>query len=416
VRRQDTRVNRLSTQLGGPRIVAMHIAFLALVPVAVFANKAAVLAFLLAALPNLRLGGWQRLWSSAALLATGIFLLCAWALISLSYAPEPDLGRAVRHLLLLPVGLVWVAGLTELEPRQQRDLSRTLLLAAGLTVLVFLFEIVIGGLITRLAHPDGFSQEKKLYERIAVGLVLLVGVTWPVCQRLWVRSRGLAVLFLAAVVACVLVLPMAAAVLALLVGGTSLLLALRWPRMVLAVALVFLLGYLAAAPTLSRHWLTIADARESGLALPSGWEHRLGIWNYVAVEVGAVGLLGAGYDSSRVVGRRDDVIVEITGPDGSHPEALPLHPHNAVLQVWLELGLPGVAALGLIILGLFALLLRAPPPAARRAALIATAATLAVPLLISFGVWQSWWLSALMLCAGAAVILLGPSPGAPRPG
>jgi len=410
VRRQDTRVNRLKAAWGGPRLAVMHFAFLALVPVAVFANKGTVPVFLFAALPNLYPSALLRLWAHARLLTLAVAGLCLWALISLAYAPEPDLLRAVTHVALPPLGLIWIAGLVGLPMTARAALARTLLIAVLAIVALFLFEIATGGSITRLLHPQGFSQAIKLYERIAVGQVLLIGLTWPVAFCLWQRHRLLAAAFLAGVVVCALSLPMAAAVLALLAGAVSLLLAWRWPRAIAGLTLICLLGYIFAAPTLSRDWLTITDARQAGLSLPSGWEHRLGIWNYVAVEIDGAGLLGAGYDASRVIGRRDDLITEIVGLDGKSPEALPLHPHNAVLQVWLELGLPGALLLALALTGIYVVLLRAPLSSGRRAAAMAVTATLLVPFLLSFGVWQSWWLAALMLCAGGTVVLLAPVP------
>ena len=78
--------------------------------------------------------------------------------------------------------------------------------------------------------------------------------------------------------------------------------------------------------------------------------------------------------------------------------ALPLHPHNAALQWWVELGAIGAvlgAAVALLATGA---LRRIPDPrsAATGVALLASAATVGC---MSFGVWQSWWIAALALAA-----------------
>ena len=76
---------------------------------------------------------------------------------------------------------------------------------------------------------------------------------------------------------------------------------------------------------------------------------------------------------------------------------LPLHPHNAALQLWLELGVPGA-----VLFALFAALLWRALATARwpRLYAAATGAGLTVALVASFttyGVWQEWWLGALCL-------------------
>ena len=90
---------------------------------------------------------------------------------------------------------------------------------------------------------------------------------------------------------------------------------------------------------------------------------------------------------------------EADRPDGIalSNQALPLHPHNAVLQVWLELGGVGVAlGFGPLI---FAIWHAFRNPAWRTRpvqAMIAATAAAAVSIgLISFGIWQEWFLSGL---------------------
>jgi O-antigen ligase len=90
-------------------------------------------------------------------------------------------------------------------------------------------------------------------------------------------------------------------------------------------------------------------------------------------------------------------------------EPIPLHPHNAVLQVWLELGAVGA----LIGLGLLLSILRAigrmkDSPVTRAAAfgMFTTGLTLAS---ISFGIWQSWWMSSILLSAAFLISAVQPA-------
>jgi O-antigen ligase len=119
--------------------------------------------------------------------------------------------------------------------------------------------------------------------------------------------------------------------------------------------------------------------------LPPSWGERLRIWSFVAERFTLHPFRGAGLDSSRVF-----------------PDIVPLHPHNAPLQLWFELGLPG-ALLGA---AFWAWLWRRIGERADqdRLTTAVASATAAVYLTISavgFGLWQEWW-----LCVGALAIVL----------
>jgi O-antigen ligase len=118
--------------------------------------------------------------------------------------------------------------------------------------------------------------------------------------------------------------------------------------------------------------------------------HRLEIWNFVGRHIAERPVLGWGLDASRAI------------PGGDQPirpgeNWLPLHPHNAALQLWLELGLPGGALLASFA-ALFWLRLGrgdAPPlfVAASGGALLAAM----IAAFASYDIWHEWWIGALSL-------------------
>ena len=74
---------------------------------------------------------------------------------------------------------------------------------------------------------------------------------------------------------------------------------------------------------------------------------------------------------------------------------MPLHPHNAALQFWLELGVPGVVLFALLIALAWRALARAAWP---RLFVAAAAASLTIGLVgcfATYGIWQEWWLGTL---------------------
>jgi O-antigen ligase len=87
---------------------------------------------------------------------------------------------------------------------------------------------------------------------------------------------------------------------------------------------------------------------------------------------------------------------------------LPLHPHNGILQVWLELGMPGLILLSLLI-GYVALV-RAKERSVPYAASVRMGTILPVITVgcLAFGVWQNWWVASLWLTAALASSFTAP--------
>jgi O-antigen ligase len=71
-----------------------------------------------------------------------------------------------------------------------------------------------------------------------------------------------------------------------------------------------------------------------------------------------------------------------------------VHPHDAALQLWLELGAAGVAIAALFFARLFGRIAAGVEEDRAMAAACAGAATAYLTIgALSFGVWQEWWLA-----------------------
>jgi O-antigen ligase len=196
-------------------------------------------------------------------------------------------------------------------------------------------------------------------------------------------------------------LPGETARLATIAGLAAALLSLAAPRLVprligamlgLAILVMpLLVGFIPKMPTAN---------------LPLSAVHRLVIWDFTVARVAEKPLTGWGLEASRAMpgGRAqpDTATLDrlnITNPAqraflaNPHVEVMPLHPHNGALQLWLELG--GIGAL------LGAVLMLALGCAASRSAVPAVGAGMlasaAVTGMLSFGLWQAWWVASLLL-------------------
>lgn len=131
--------------------------------------------------------------------------------------------------------------------------------------------------------------------------------------------------------------------------------------------------------------------------------HRIKIWKTVDLHIAESPFIGHGFDSSRAFYGPESTQTYVMMPDIPElrwtvsSEPIPLHPHNLVMQVWLETGLVGAILLTLFFLAVLSHANEAP---SRRRLVIAGAFGSAfVIACIAYGAWQSWWLAALSMTA-----------------
>jgi exopolysaccharide production protein ExoQ len=160
-------------------------------------------------------------------------------------------------------------------------------------------------------------------------------------------------------------------------------------------------------------WLRHALPGLRGSAL-----HRLVIWRFASDRWYERPLLGWGMDASRAVpGGKTEIADYMNLPPewGLVGSTLPLHPHDAVLQWWLELGIVGaVIGTAIVLYAIWTAGATLGLSRAGRAVALAVIATALLPLLLNFGVWQAWWESSLWLIA-ALVVALVSNPDRMRP-
>ncbi len=139
--------------------------------------------------------------------------------------------------------------------------------------------------------------------------------------------------------------------------------------------------------------------------LPDSWALRLEAWSYAAGRIGERPLVGWGFDASRTM-------TETITFDGADVPAMPLHPHNAGLHLWLETGLVGAALAAALVLAIARAVARAPGLTREQAvAACASAAAYAAMAQASYGVWQEWWVATIAWAAAASALT---GPGAER--
>lgn len=342
--------------------------------------------------------------------AIAVVALAGWALISIGWAIDPSSSfvKWTRLALTALAGLS-LLGLARCLDAQNRRWVETALVAGVVLGLVLLVQDVLTEAWLRralrgdMAHTAGVGLAT-----LNRGATLAALLIWPACLVLVRRRRLAALLLLAAGAGSMALLESDSAHLAFVAGLVAALVVAAGPRVTTRMlAAATFLAVLAAplAPT-----TVLAPERVAALApgLASPAVHRLYIWRFTAKGIAERPWLGWGIEAARRFPGRD---VPVTEVDPELPAevygamtVMPLHPHNAALQVWLELGAPGA----LILAVLAAALVAAPVPSGDRWGIAIVRGTTVAAILVaafSYGFWQSWWQGAMWLTATITVLV-----------
>jgi O-antigen ligase len=364
---------------------------LALPLVSMFASAGTVLLMLLAAVLT-GLSCWRaglRLpWPNRASIVA-LAVLLAWSAITAFWAFEPteSLFLTLRLTAMFAAGFFLYAVAETLDDSQRLIVGRWLTIGLLLSLAVLAGEIAFDyRLMALLRGPNAPSLTASL-NRGATALAML---SWPVSAYLWQRGgRWQAVILPIAAGGILLASESQAAGLAMIIGAATLLIALtrrQAGRIFLGLTSVALF---AGAPFIAKRLYTLGWHQATWL--PDTAQQRVEIWNTVAGLIARKPLFGWGFDASRVISRQ-----AYTAADGSVGLAF-LHPHNAMLQVLLELGAVGGAIAVIVLLIVLARLERLPA-VSRLFGQASFAATLAIAG-TAYGIWQYQWLATIFSTA-----------------
>jgi O-antigen ligase len=322
-----------------------------------------------------------------------------WTFAAVFWAPHLPLASWLKVFLSLTAIAILVVGLVHLSSNTIHQLKTPIITMTLALFGLLLFERATDGLLIRLDRVSDTSVQ--ILDTLSGGLVLLSCICFPIAWIIWHKTESWiwSTAFIGACLALSLSYRMDAVPAGLIVGISASLIVLHWRARALA-AITIAIGGIAliwgplAIGASALHldiWITNNIDRN--------WGYRIIIWQYVGELLQDHILIGHGFDASRVVGDAADLLPERNGTSTF------LHPHNGMLQIWLELGLIGVTlfivAVGFLIRRI---LVAAPGPGAMAAA-AGTFGFSATIWLLSYGVWQGWWLAALGLAAGAVILV-----------
>jgi O-antigen ligase len=376
-----------------------------------------------AALPGLAAARWHVPWS-LRVLGLVVAAMLVWCWLSALWAIDPGLAlaRAGKLTVVAVVGLTLLAGVFALPQQRLWWLGAGLCAGFALALALMALDVALLGGLRRAIRDDPAYYGMASLNRGATLAALLV---WPAAVWLWREAerrgagwpRPAALALVGGCIGLLAMLESQSSAVALGAGLAGFVLVMLAPGLATRLlALGFGIGTMAA-PVLPFTLLVPERVIDWAGGLASPAVHRLYIWRFTAERILERPLLGWGLDSSRVIPGRETLVTQVNpflawDPYGKMP-LLPLHPHNAPLQLWLELGLPGAALLALLGSGLLYGVARGLRDRLDAAAAVSALVVALVLSGFSYGIWQTWWLGALWLAAAMSAAVVqgrGPAP------
>ena len=316
-------------------------------------------------------------------------VLLVWSAVTAIWAfnPTGSLLLSVRLAALFAAGFLLYACAVTLTDNQRNTVGRWLTIGLLLGLVILAEEIAFDyRLMALLKGPEAVSVSASL-NRGATALAML---SWPVSAHLWRRIPRRQTIALLIVAGGVIVASESqAAGLAMAAGALTIVVALAHRQAGRALLIVTSAALFAGAPFVAERLYALGW--QNAAWLPESARQRVDIW-YTAVDlIAQKPLFGWGFDASRVISSQGH-----TNADGSVGLML-LHPHNAPLQVMLELGAVG-GAMAVAVLWILATRLDRFAAPSRLFGQACFAATLAIAC-TAYGVWQNQWLATVFSTA-----------------
>jgi O-antigen ligase len=305
--------------------------------------------------------------------------LLVWGILSALWAVDPQhsLAIALRLAGMFAGGLALMLAASEIAAPERLAAWFCAGLVLGLVLTVVQYASL--GALTAPFARRGFALPALDRAENGFEFTLL-----PLVAMLVLRGRWFVALMLAtatAAVICILVGDAARIAFATaIVGAASL---YFWRRALARLAAAVSVMLILTAPLLFPPLAGIDAVRHDAQEIKVSMWHRLQIWSFVGDRIAERPWLGWGLDSSRA----------IPGGTGLTPDGhqwLPLHPHNAALQLRLELGVPGAVLFALFAARLWLALGAVAWPRLYAAAAGGSLVATLVVALASYGIWQEW--------------------------
>lgn len=334
-----------------------------------------------------------------------------WTCLSLIWSPYERPDQALKMALLTPLYLALPVIAAQLDEAGRVRVRPLIVFAAAGSLLFLTLEAVFQAPVTvsYKLGVEGFEADfetilayaHRLLSRGTVFALMIAGPAIMLLCRAGSRPARIGAI-------CLLMLALIAAsgfsveanLFALLIALGLAGLALRFPARTLQGLIVATAAMLMLAPFLFTAAIAVLpDAFRD--ALPLSWAWRLEIWDHTLGMIAERPITGHGLDIARV----EDTTAMLREIE---IDLLPLHAHNALLNIWVETGFVGALIWACALLSLAVWLSRRALQRDLCVLLVYVGTVWLVSVMLGIGVWQEWHHGALSLAVASAVLCVPP--------
>lgn len=309
-------------------------------------------------------------------------LFAGWCLISCLFAIKPlsSLISFTQVFIIIFFGFI----VSKFSPFQNRlQLKKALIFGILAAILLFFIEYSSQGFLTRI-----FRNTFNLY-MLDRGCALLSITAWVVITILAHDKKYRHALILYILVLYLLnISDSLASFLGFSIGGIVFILAKFMRAIFFPLIAIGLITGSLLFPVIAKQMNPIYLS-EKYLSNQDSAAHRLFIWHFVADKILKKPITGYGFSSSKYIEIKDSDMINYKGEKW---HTLPLHPHNNILQITLELGIIGLI-LFLILIYKYLKQISNIKNNNFRAISYACFINYYIIGMISYNIWQIWWIA-----------------------
>jgi len=334
--------------------------------------------------------------SKTALIVVPLVLAFLW-LSAVVLAPSDDAFERVGKLSIVAVlGTLFLSVLYAGRRFTSPHFSKILLGFCSVAACFISAEILLDAPVYNLLRPDATTEGYTMSVFNRGALVVTFSSLLVLYLERFSMKKWVYLLYVPIIVMLFLVESQSAQI-AALSGVLFFFLfpfAQRWAWGMLYILLA--VGCLSAPFAIQKIYQQLPDTVQDAPLLHEAYVgSRIEIWDFISRKALDKPIIGHGIEFTR-----DYEDFETKGRFLESNRIL--HPHNAVLQIWIELGLLGIMAF-LVLAALFSIRIYHIEDDRIRRASLSIASVFFLVTTFSYGLWQGWWLGLMFVLAGIIV-------------
>lgn len=327
-------------------------------------------------------------------------VLLGWSIASAFWSP--DLAIAAKYCSQMVLILLAFLVLQETVARSDNQIFEIIkpqvFIGFGIAIFLFWFEYFSGGLLNSSFRVVSKSDGSFWLHMLDRGCSFLSVLSWLIIAIIIqdYKKSKLAFAFYVLMLGILMISDSLAGFVAFVCAGLLFALgAIFGERLLKLASLGLVLGSIMMPVVF--YSFPALDLIDRFDFLPLSAKHRILIWNLTSLEAAESPIIGHGFAYIKTF---DAINTEVVNYEGVDLKRFSSHPHNNILQMLLETGLIG-AILFLAIVVKYLQGITARFKASKYLALCLYAATIDyyVVGMISYNIWQVWWLGAGLVVA-----------------